>query len=95
MLYSLGARKFAVASTGLLGCIPAIRAMNPSNECNVDLNDLSMHFKNATKKLLEELYSSSHDFEYSFADAYEMDIRIEADLREYGDHLYISELART
>lgn len=59
--------------------------MNPSNGCNVDLNDLSMHFKNATKKLLEELYTSLHGFEYSFADAYEMDIRIDADLRELGD----------
>ncbi|XP_042412443.1 GDSL esterase/lipase At1g71691-like [Zingiber officinale] len=84
MLYGMGARKFAVAGTGLLGCIPAIRVLDPSYECNVDLNDLSMHFKNATEALLEDLRISLHGFEYSFADAYEMSIRIDADLQEYG-----------
>ncbi|XP_074576020.1 GDSL esterase/lipase At5g55050-like [Curcuma longa] len=84
MLYHMGARKFAVAGTGLLGCIPAIRVLDPSYECNVNLNHLSMHFKNATEALLEELRISLRGFEYSFADAYEMGIQIDADLQEYG-----------
>lgn len=86
-LYDLGARKFAVIGTGLIGCTPARRSSTPSGDCNQDLNDLSLRFKTATKALLEELSISLQGFKYSFGDLYEITARVFSNPLAFGEHL--------
>ncbi|XP_072962559.1 GDSL esterase/lipase At4g16230-like [Typha angustifolia] len=84
MLYSLGARRFVVFGTGFLGCIPEIRKLVPGNNCLEDLNNLSLHFKNATKSLLQSLSSNLPGFKYTFGDVYEMLVPVFANPLQYG-----------
>ncbi|WOL07269.1 GDSL esterase/lipase [Canna indica] len=83
-LYALGARKYAVAGTGMIGCVPALRLQSPSGDCDEKLNDLSLRFKKATRAILEELSLSLDGFKYSFLDAYELGVAVEANPHMFG-----------
>lgn len=84
-LYDLGARKFAVFGTGLIGCIPDARRMTPAAECDSELNDLSLRYKTATRALLEQLAEALEGFNYSFSDFYEMGNLILSNPHRYGE----------
>ncbi|CAA6656052.1 unnamed protein product [Spirodela intermedia] len=52
-LYDLGARKFAVFGSSLIGCIPILRVSVPGGKCVEDLNDLAQQFNKATDRFTD------------------------------------------
>ncbi|CAA6675887.1 unnamed protein product [Spirodela intermedia] len=54
-LYDLGARKFVVFGSSLIGCIPILRLGVPGAKCVEDLNNLSQQFNKATQIVLRDL----------------------------------------
>ncbi|CAA6656056.1 unnamed protein product [Spirodela intermedia] len=53
-LYDLGARKFAVFGSSLIGCVPILRLGVPGAKCVEDLNNLSQQFNRATQIVLRD-----------------------------------------
>ncbi|KAG6502599.1 GDSL esterase/lipase At5g55050-like [Zingiber officinale] len=88
-IYKLGARKFAVVGTGLLGCTPSSRVRVLGGACSTDLNYLSLRYKNATRALLDLLAVELEGFKFSFSDFFEMCSLVLSDPQQYG----ITELA--
>jgi hypothetical protein len=68
----MGARKFGIINVGLLGCVPAVRALNSTAACNDGLNLLAAGFDDALKSLLASLAARLPGLVYSLADSYSL-----------------------
>uniref|UniRef100_A0A453JKR1 GDSL esterase/lipase n=1 Tax=Aegilops tauschii subsp. strangulata TaxID=200361 RepID=A0A453JKR1_AEGTS len=71
-MYGMGARKFGVINVGLLGCVPAVRALSATGGCNDGLNLLSAGFDGALRSLLAGLAARLPGLAYSLADSYNL-----------------------
>lgn len=67
-LYGLGARRFVVFGTTRIGCVPAIRELDPNGGCIDYLNNLSAEYSAALKRELLSIASSPgfKGFRYSY-----------------------------
>ncbi|KAF3325280.1 GDSL esterase/lipase [Carex littledalei] len=66
MIYNLGARKFAITGTGLLGCAPYLRSLNPTGGCIDELNQLSEQFNAVAEPRIKQLSCQLAGFKYSY-----------------------------
>lgn len=71
-LYNYGARKFVFAGIGPIGCIPAQRIKNQTEECNEESNSMAVEYNNGLKTMLQELKSELNGLSYSYFDTYSM-----------------------
>jgi hypothetical protein len=85
-LYDMGARKFGIINVGLLGCVPAVRALSSTGACNNDLNLLAAGFDDALKSLLAGLAARLPGLVYSLADSYNLTQVTFADPQASGTH---------
>ncbi|CAL5050227.1 unnamed protein product [Urochloa decumbens] len=69
-LHAMGARKFAVINLGLLGCVPAVRVLDPAGACTGGLNQLAAGFDAALRQLLAGLATRLPGMAYSLADSF-------------------------
>uniref|UniRef100_A0ACD5XM29 Uncharacterized protein n=1 Tax=Avena sativa TaxID=4498 RepID=A0ACD5XM29_AVESA len=69
-LYGMGARKFGIINAGLLGCVPAVRALSTTGACDGGLNQLAAGFDGALESLLASLAARLPGLVYSLADSY-------------------------
>ncbi|KAK9129330.1 hypothetical protein Sjap_009817 [Stephania japonica] len=72
VLYSLGARKFAISSIPQLGCIPLIRAANAAGACSDELNNGAQYFYSAIGPMLQSLKSNLAQMNYALANSYKL-----------------------
>lgn len=88
-----GARKFGVLSLGPLGCLPALRAVNPgANEggCFEEASGLALAHNNALKSVLAGLQLALQGFNYSNSNLYNwLDDRMK-NPSLHGMNLYIN-----
>ncbi|CAL5050229.1 unnamed protein product [Urochloa decumbens] len=68
-LYTLGARKFAIISVGLAGCLPVARVLDAAGACADDRNQLAAGFNDALRSLLTSLAARLPGLTYSVADS--------------------------
>ncbi|XP_078448257.1 GDSL esterase/lipase At5g37690-like [Wolffia australiana] len=83
-LYNLGARKFLVVGSGLIGCLPILRGKVPSGGCVDFVNSLSRQFNSATQIALQELAANLPGFRYSFVNVYDFTSLVSSDPVSYG-----------
>ncbi|CAA7391489.1 unnamed protein product [Spirodela intermedia] len=83
-LYDLGARKFVVFGSSLIGCIPILRLSVPGAKCVEDLNNLSQQFNKATQIVLRDLASTLKGFSYSFINTYDFISLVSSQPLKYG-----------
>ncbi|XP_078448215.1 GDSL esterase/lipase At5g37690-like [Wolffia australiana] len=83
-LYNLGARKFLVFGSGLIGCIPILRVTVPSGGCVEYINSLSRQFNSATLIALQELAANLSGFRYSFVNVFDFVSLVSSDPVTYG-----------
>ncbi|EOY12306.1 hypothetical protein QUC31_001766 [Theobroma cacao] len=69
-LYAFGARKFFISGVGLIGCIPAERVKNKTQECNEERNFWSDKYNQGLKAMLNGLKSELQGINYSYFDTY-------------------------
>ncbi|XWS27818.1 hypothetical protein CRYUN_Cryun25bG0012700 [Craigia yunnanensis] len=69
-LYAFGARKFFLAGIGAIGCSPAERVKNKTQECNEEHNFWSVKYNEALKAMLNGLKSELQGINYSYFDTY-------------------------
>ncbi|XWS51845.1 hypothetical protein CRYUN_Cryun11dG0017400 [Craigia yunnanensis] len=69
-LHAFGARKFFLAGIGALGCIPAERVKNKTQECNEERNFWSVKYNEGLKAMLNGLKSELQGINYSYFDTY-------------------------
>ncbi|GLJ06818.1 hypothetical protein SUGI_0049150 [Cryptomeria japonica] len=84
-LYTMGARKVLVTSTGPLGCVPALRAMRSTNgDCAPDLQRASGLFNPQLSDVIRQLNSEVGAQVYIFADMYSRSMGIFSNPTRYG-----------
>ncbi|XP_078448258.1 GDSL esterase/lipase At5g55050-like [Wolffia australiana] len=83
-LYTIGARKFVVIGTSLIGCVPIARLIEPGGQCIEPLNIISRNFSIATRMALQDLASRLKGFSYSFVDVYAADFRLASNPQKFG-----------
>ena len=69
-LHAMGARKFTTTNLELLGCVPALRALDPAGACVDGLNQLAAGFNSAFRPLLAGLAPRLPGLVYSLADSF-------------------------
>ena len=71
-LYGLGGRKIAFQNAGPLGCLPAMKAMNPQlgGKCAKEPSALARLHNRALANALKKLESKLPGFKYSIFDYY-------------------------
>ncbi|KAF3453434.1 hypothetical protein FNV43_RR03874 [Rhamnella rubrinervis] len=69
-LYHYGGRKFLLAGSGPIGCIPLQRHKNKTLECKQDVNSACLMYNEGLKSMLHELKSELKDINYSYFDTY-------------------------
>lgn len=65
-MYELGGRKFAIISTGPIGCTPSLREHSKTKECNEEANRLAVEFGVSVAQLMHEMASELGDVKYTF-----------------------------
>ena len=83
-LHTLGARKFAVISVGLAGCLPVARVLDAAGACSQDRNQLAAGFNDALRSLLADLAATLPGFVYSLADSLGLMVATFADPQASG-----------
>ncbi|KAM7509372.1 hypothetical protein LguiA_019825 [Lonicera macranthoides] len=89
-LYNLGARKFAIAGIGVMGCIPSILSQSTSGSCSDDVNRLVEPFNGNIKTMINKLSANLPGSKYSFIDIHNMFQDILANYRTYGTYVFRS-----
>lgn len=84
-LYNLGARKFAIAGLGLMGCIPSILAQSSTGSCSQEVNQLVMPFNANVKTMLNNLNANLPGSKFIFIDIARMFRDILTNSRSYGN----------
>ncbi|KAF3453433.1 hypothetical protein FNV43_RR03873 [Rhamnella rubrinervis] len=70
-LYNYGGRKFVIAGSGPIGCIPLQRHKNNKTlECKQDVNSACLMYNEGLKSMSQELKSELKDINYSYFDTY-------------------------
>ncbi|XVF03837.1 hypothetical protein REPUB_Repub05bG0027100 [Reevesia pubescens] len=69
-LYAYGARKFFLSGIGVIGCIPAERVKNKTQECNEELNFWCVKYNEGLKAMLNGLKLELQGINYSYFDTY-------------------------
>lgn len=69
-LYSKGGRKFGFLSLSPLGCLPALRALNPKGDCLQGAAALAMAHNDALKSVLTSLQHLLKGFKYCISEFY-------------------------
>jgi hypothetical protein len=88
-IYKLGARKFAIAGTGAVGCVPYLRNLNPSGGCIDVLNQISEQFNVVAKPRIQQLSNQLSGFKYSYYNANNVSAKIASSPATYGKSLLI------
>ncbi|XP_028795851.1 GDSL esterase/lipase 5-like [Neltuma alba] len=70
-LYENGGRKFGFLSLGPLGCLPALRALNPEGGCLEAASALALAHNNALSSVLASLQLALPAFSYSDSNFYD------------------------
>ncbi|CAI8595739.1 unnamed protein product [Vicia faba] len=83
-LYQLGARRFAIAGLGLLGCTPSILSQSLSGSCSENVNMLVQPFNENVKTMLGNLNNNLPDSKFIFIDSTRMFQEILSNARSYG-----------
>ncbi|CAA6675882.1 unnamed protein product [Spirodela intermedia] len=83
-LYDLGARKFSVLGTTVIGCIPSLRLRFGGGKCVEEINNLSRQFNKATQIVLRDLASTLKGFSYSFINTYDFISLVLSEPLNYG-----------
>ncbi|KAI3977399.1 hypothetical protein MKX01_000312 [Papaver californicum] len=81
-MYNLGARKFAILGTALIGCCPSLR--KETGLCNEGANSLSLEFNNRVVSLLQELKTELLDINYSFFFTYNLVLEFISQPAQHG-----------
>ncbi|KAM0878776.1 hypothetical protein ACQ4PT_034662 [Festuca glaucescens] len=89
-LYHMGARKFGIINVGLLGCVPTVRVLSSTGECNDGLNLLAAGFNDALKSLLASLATRLPGLVYSLADSYNLTQVTFANPQASGTYGYVN-----
>ncbi|PON62694.1 Lipase [Parasponia andersonii] len=69
-LYNLGARKYVIVGIGLIGCTPSERKRNKAEQCNEEVNHISVKYNGALNLMLKGLKVELKDINYSYFDGY-------------------------
>nr|AEZ63353.1 type I-1 GDSL lipase [Tanacetum cinerariifolium]AEZ63354.1 type I-2 GDSL lipase [Tanacetum cinerariifolium]AEZ63355.1 type I-3 GDSL lipase [Tanacetum cinerariifolium] len=64
-IYEKGGRKFGVVNVPLIGCWPGMRAKQPGNACNTEVDELTRLHNQAFAKRLEHLEKELEGFVYA------------------------------
>ncbi|EPS67957.1 hypothetical protein M569_06816 [Genlisea aurea] len=83
-LYNLGARRFAIAGLGRMGCIPSILAQSGANTCSDQVNQLVEPFNNNVKMMVENLGAKLPGVKFSYIDINNMFQDLVANAPAYG-----------
>ncbi|KAL6961926.1 hypothetical protein U1Q18_036886 [Sarracenia purpurea var. burkii] len=83
-LYNLGARKFALAGLGLMGCIPSILAQSSTGRCSEDVNQLMLPFNANVKMMINQLTANLPGSHFTYVDVQNMFRDILTNYRSYG-----------
>lgn len=71
IIYKKGGRKFGFLSLGPLGCLPALRALNPEGGCLEAASALAFAHNNALSSVLSSLQLALPGFAYSNSNFYD------------------------
>lgn len=71
-MYSLGARKFAVAGVGAIACVPSILAQSAYSKCSVDVDNLIAPFNRKVKAMISNLNENLPGAKFIYLDVYRM-----------------------
>ncbi|XP_075517249.1 GDSL esterase/lipase At1g71691-like [Primulina tabacum] len=83
-LYNLGARRFAIAGLGLMGCIPSILAQSSNGICSEEVNQLVLPFNTNTKAMINNLSANLPGSRFSYVDTRNMFQDLLANAGTYG-----------
>lgn len=83
-MYSLGARKFAVAGVGAIACVPSILAQSAYSKCSVDVDNLIAPFNRKVKAMISNLNENLPGAKFIYLDVYRMFVDILANPTQYG-----------
>ncbi|XP_060188964.1 GDSL esterase/lipase At5g55050 [Lycium barbarum] len=84
-LQGLGAHKFVIVGIGQIGCIPAQRILNPTDNCNDKANYWARIYNKGLQSMLQKLKSQlKEDFNYSYFDIYSLSGDLIQNPTKYG-----------
>lgn len=90
-LYNLGARKLVIAGIGLIGCIPSERKSTKAEQCNEEVNHITVKYNEALNFMLKSLrVELNKDLSYSYFDAYSVMLNFIKNPAAYGKNSQIS-----
>lgn len=88
-MYGKGARKFGFLSLSPLGCLPALRALNPKGPdagCFEEASALALAHNSALKTVLTNLELLLKGFKYSNSNFYDWLLQRMNNPSKYGKH---------
>ncbi|GFP81260.1 GDSL esterase/lipase at1g71691 [Phtheirospermum japonicum] len=83
-LYRLGARRFAIAGLGLLGCIPSVLSQGNEGICSEEVNQLVHPFNINIKSMIHNLTTNLPDALFSYIDIHNIMQDLVDNSRSYG-----------
>ncbi|KAJ8532559.1 hypothetical protein K7X08_012482 [Anisodus acutangulus] len=84
-IHGLGARKFLIVGIGPIGCTPAQRLLNSTDNCNDEANLWAANYNKGLQSMLQKLKSQlKGDFNYSYFDNYSFLIDLIQNPTKYG-----------